>query len=239
VIGASVVTAKDAPIHASGHGWQEELKLMLNLTKPRYVMPFHGDHQRLRLHAEMAAAVGVDPKNTFRGRNGLVLEIDERGARLDDDIHAGVMFVDGLGVGEPDDVALRDRKTISADGIFIEALARPDYQLVLAAAQALEGSTAASAAPALVHAFERISAERRETSRDTRLALLARIRELGSATHARALQHAARQHDALGAVGEHDGAEQMAQCVRDLAPHGMPIRQLLRADAGARADGWR
>ena len=50
-IGAQVVTAADAPIHASGHGWQEELKLMLNLTRPRYVMPFHGDHKRLRLHA--------------------------------------------------------------------------------------------------------------------------------------------------------------------------------------------
>ena len=60
-IGASVVTAADAPIHASGHGWQEELKLMLNLTKPRYVMPIHGDHKRLRLHAELAKAVGIDP----------------------------------------------------------------------------------------------------------------------------------------------------------------------------------
>ena len=118
-IGAKVVTARDAPIHASGHGWQEELKLMLNLTKPRFVLPVHGDHKRLRLHAELAHAVGVDQANTFRGRNGGVLEIDERGARFGDDIHAGVMFVDGVGVGEPDDVALRDRKTISADGIFI------------------------------------------------------------------------------------------------------------------------
>ena len=59
-IGATVVTAKDAPIHASGHGWQEEIKLMLNLTKPKYVMPVHGDHQRLRLHSELAEAVGVE-----------------------------------------------------------------------------------------------------------------------------------------------------------------------------------
>jgi ribonuclease J len=118
-IGARVVTARDAPIHASGHGWQEEMKLMLNLTKPKYVMPMHGDHKRLRLHTELAHAVGIDPKNTFRGRNGLALEIDERGARFGEDIQAGVMYVDGVGVGEPDDVALRDRKTISADGIFI------------------------------------------------------------------------------------------------------------------------
>lgn len=118
-IGASVVTAKDAPIHASGHGWQEELKLMLNLTKPRYVLPVHGDHQRLRLHAELAHSVGVEPEKVFKGRNGLPLEIDERGARFGDDVHAGVVFVDGVGIGEPDDVALRDRREISADGIFI------------------------------------------------------------------------------------------------------------------------
>ncbi len=118
-IGATVITAKDAPIHASGHGWQEELKLMLNLTKPRYVMPVHGDHKRLRLHAELAEAVGVNPADVFQGRNGLPLEIDEGGAGFGEDIHAGVMYVDGVNIGEPDDAALRDRREISADGIFI------------------------------------------------------------------------------------------------------------------------
>jgi ribonuclease J len=118
-IGASVVTAKEAPIHASGHGWQEELKLMLNLTKPRYVMPVHGDHQRLRLHAGLAYSVGIDPENVFQGRNGLPLEIDAGGAGFGAEVHAGVVYVDGVNVGEPDDVALRDRREISADGIFI------------------------------------------------------------------------------------------------------------------------
>jgi ribonuclease J len=118
-IGASVVTAQDAPIHASGHGWQEELKLMINLTKPRYVLPVHGDHKRLRLHAELAHSVGIDPERVFRGRNGMPLELDGTGARFGEDVHAGVIFVDGVNVGEPDDVALRDRREISADGIFI------------------------------------------------------------------------------------------------------------------------
>jgi ribonuclease J len=118
-IGATVITAKDAPIHASGHGWQEELKLMLNLTKPRYVMPVHGDHKRLRLHAELAEAVGVDRDSIFQGRNGLPLEIDASGASFGEDIHAGVIYVDGVNIGEPDDAALRDRREISADGIFI------------------------------------------------------------------------------------------------------------------------
>ncbi len=118
-IGATVITAQDAPIHASGHGWQEEIKLMLNLTKPKYVMPVHGDHKRLRLHSELAEAVGVDPANIFRGRNGLPLEVDQNGAKFGEDIHAGTMYVDGVNIGDPDDAALRDRREISADGIFI------------------------------------------------------------------------------------------------------------------------
>ncbi|HEY2052736.1 MAG TPA: ribonuclease J [Solirubrobacterales bacterium] len=118
-IGAKVITAKDAPIHASGHGSREEIKLMLNLTKPRYVMPVHGDHQRIRLHAELAEMVGVDAKNIFKGRNGLPLEIDGSGARFGEDQHVGTMYVDGVNIGDPDDAALRDRREISADGIFI------------------------------------------------------------------------------------------------------------------------
>jgi ribonuclease J len=118
-IGATVITAKDAPIHASGHGWQEEMKLMLNLTKPRYVMPVHGDYKRLRLHAELAEAVGIEGDRIFQGRNGLPLEVNGDGAGFGEDIHAGVIYVDGVNIGEPDDAALRDRRAISADGIFI------------------------------------------------------------------------------------------------------------------------
>ena len=118
-IGATVITAADQPIHASGHGWQEEMKLMLNLTKPKYVFPFHGDHKRLRLHADLAAAVGIDREDIFIGRNGLALEIDESGARFGEDVHASMIFVDGVSVGEPDEFALRDRRKLSDDGLFI------------------------------------------------------------------------------------------------------------------------
>jgi ribonuclease J len=118
-IGAEVVTAADAPIHASGHGWQEELKLMLNLTRPRYVMPVHGDHKRMRLHAALAESVGIDPERIFKGRNGLTLELDTSSARLGREIPAGMIFVDGVDIGDPDDVALRDRRALSADGVFI------------------------------------------------------------------------------------------------------------------------
>ncbi len=118
-IGARVITAQDAPIHASGHGWQEEIKLMLNLTKPKYVMPMHGDHKRIRLHAELARSVGIPEERIFKCKNGIPLEITAKGARLGEDIGAGVIFVDGVDIGDPDDVALRDRRALSADGLFI------------------------------------------------------------------------------------------------------------------------
>ncbi|MGZ5308533.1 MAG: ribonuclease J, partial [Solirubrobacterales bacterium] len=118
-IGASVVTAADAPIHASGHGYREELKLMLNLTKPRYVMPFHGDHKRMRLHSDLAESVGIEPERIFRGKNGLALDIDSQKASFGDDLHTGMIFVEGVDIGDPDDVALRDRRTLSGDGVFI------------------------------------------------------------------------------------------------------------------------
>jgi len=118
-IGCDVVTTADAPIHASGHGYQEELKLMLNLVKPRYVLPIHGDHKRIHLHAGLADAVGIDPERVFRGDNGLPLDIDERGARFGEPEQSGMIFVDGVDIGDPADVALRDRRMLSADGIFI------------------------------------------------------------------------------------------------------------------------
>jgi ribonuclease J len=118
-IGCDVVTARDAPIHASGHGYAEELKMMLNLTHPRYVMPVHGDYKRMLLHAQLAEAVGVPAENIFRTENGTPLEIDDQGARRGDRQTAGLVFVDGVDIGDVADVALRDRRMLSADGIFI------------------------------------------------------------------------------------------------------------------------
>jgi len=118
-IGARVVTPADAPIHVSGHGSREELKLMLNLIRPRHVFPFHGDHKRIRLHSELAEAVGIDPDRIHRGRNGLPLELDGDSAKFGEGLDSGMIFVDGVDIGDPDDVALRDRRMLSADGIFI------------------------------------------------------------------------------------------------------------------------
>lgn len=118
-IGCEVVTARDAPIHASGHGYAEEVKMMINLTRPKYVMPVHGDFKRMLMHSELAQAVGVPASNIFRVENGTPLEIDAEGARLGKPEHAGMIFVDGVDIGDVSDVALRDRRMLSADGIFI------------------------------------------------------------------------------------------------------------------------
>src|SRR5437763_2235972 len=118
-IGCDVITPADAPIHASGHGYTEELKLMLNLLRPRYVLPVHGDHKRLHLHAQLADAVGIERERVFEGENGLPLEIDARGADFGEPAPSGMIFVDGVDIGDPADVALRDRRMLSDDGIFI------------------------------------------------------------------------------------------------------------------------
>ena len=118
-IGCSVITTRDAPIHASGHGYAEELKLMLNLVRPRYVMPFHGDHKRIHLHGQLAESVGIDAARIFKGENGMPLELDGAGARFAAKERSGMIFVDGVDIGDVADVALRDRRMLSADGIFV------------------------------------------------------------------------------------------------------------------------
>ncbi len=118
-IGCDVITTRDAEIHASGHGYAEEVKLMLNLVRPQYVMPFHGDHKRIHLHGKLAEAVGIEADNIFRGENGLPLELDKAGARFGGRERSGMVFVDGVEIGDPTDVALRDRRMLSADGIFV------------------------------------------------------------------------------------------------------------------------
>lgn len=132
-IGCDVVTNKNAPIHTSGHGHREELKLMLNMTRPKYLMPVHGDHMRIRLHAELGEAVGIPADHIFRGDNGLPLEITAKGARFAERVQSGMTFVDGIELGDPAEAALRDRRELSADGIlFVVATVSADDGLTLA-----------------------------------------------------------------------------------------------------------
>jgi ribonuclease J len=117
--GAEVLHQEIAPVHVSGHGNAEELRLMLGLLRPRWVMPVHGEFRMLAAHARLARESGVPEEQIVLAENGSVIELDETGARIVDHIEAGVTFVDGLGVGDVQDVALRDRRHLSEDGVLI------------------------------------------------------------------------------------------------------------------------
>lgn len=120
-IGARVVTAADAPIHVSGHGSRDELKMMLNLTRPRYVFPFHGDFKRIVLHAGLAEDVGIPPERIFKGRNALPLEFtDDGSAAFGDPVgDGGKIFVDGPDIGFPDDIAFGERRDLADEGLCV------------------------------------------------------------------------------------------------------------------------
>ena len=117
--GAEVLHQEIAPIHVSGHGNSEELRTMLGLVRPRAVMPVHGEFRMLAAHARLAREGGVAEDRIVLAENGSVVELEDGVPRLVDRIEAGVTFVDGLGVGDVQDVALRDRRHLSEDGVLI------------------------------------------------------------------------------------------------------------------------
>jgi ribonuclease J len=117
--GAEVLHQEVAPVHVSGHGNAEELRLMLGLVRPKTVMPVHGEFRMLAAHARLAVESGVPENRIVLAENGSVVELDESGAYLTGKVDSGVTFVDGLGVGDVQDVALRDRRHLSEDGVLI------------------------------------------------------------------------------------------------------------------------
>jgi ribonuclease J len=118
-LGAEVLHEEIAPVHVSGHAYQEELRTMLSLLRPRYVMPIHGEYRMLAAHAKLARDAGIPDERIVLAENGSVVELVRGGARLVDRVEAGVTFVDGLRVGDVQDVALRDRRRLSEDGVLI------------------------------------------------------------------------------------------------------------------------
>ncbi len=117
--GANVFYESISGVHVSGHAAREELKLMINLVRPRYFIPIHGEYRHLEHHADLAEELGIPRKNIFVLENGDIIEFNKTGARVKNRVTAGTIFVDGLGVGDIGDVVLRDRHQLSRDGIFI------------------------------------------------------------------------------------------------------------------------
>jgi ribonuclease J len=117
--GAEVLHQEIAPVHVSGHGNSEEIRTILGLVRPKAVMPVHGEFRMLAAHAKLAREAGVPASSIVLAENGSVVELDENGPRIVDSVETGVTFVDGLGVGDVRDVALRDRRHLSEHGVLI------------------------------------------------------------------------------------------------------------------------
>lgn len=117
--GAQVIYERDQGVHVSGHASQEELKILLNLIKPRYFIPVHGEYRHLIRHAKIAESLGIPEHRIFVAENGQVIEIGRKKASIVGRVTAGKVLVDGLGVGDVGNIVLRDRKQLSQDGIMI------------------------------------------------------------------------------------------------------------------------
>ena len=117
--GADVINEEMAEIHVSGHACEEELKLMLTITKPKYFIPVHGEYRHLYRHAALAESVGIKKDNIFIPEIGRVIELGKKGARATETVPSGSIIIDGLGVGDVGNVVLRDRRQLSQDGLFI------------------------------------------------------------------------------------------------------------------------
>ena len=119
LLGAEVIYESMYDVHVSGHACQEEQKLMLTLTRPKYFLPVHGEYKQLKKHALTAASLGIPTSNILIAENGsnVILSRDE--IKLGEPVTAGAVMVDGLGVGDVGNVVLRDRKHLSEDGLVI------------------------------------------------------------------------------------------------------------------------
>jgi len=122
--GARVIYESSAGVHVSGHAAAEELKVMLNLVRPKFFMPVHGEHRHLYFHAELARAIGMTDDQIFLMENGDVLELRKDQAEITGKVQAGMILVDGFAMGDFHDLVLRDRQHIASDGLAIVVVAR-------------------------------------------------------------------------------------------------------------------
>ncbi len=118
-LGAEVIYNQLADVHVSGHACEEELKMMLTLTKPKFFMPVHGEYRFLKRHGEIAKLLGMSDKNIFIMANGKTLEVDANSARIGQQVQAGIVLVDGLGVGDVGNIVIRDRQMLSENGMIL------------------------------------------------------------------------------------------------------------------------
>ena len=121
--GADVIYEKISQIHVSGHAFQEELKLMINLTKPKYFIPIHGEYRHLVLHSRLAEQVGISKQNILLAENGQIIAFDENGGRVSDNVVTGRVLIDGKGIGDVGRSVLKERRDLSEDGLVVVNMA--------------------------------------------------------------------------------------------------------------------
>ncbi len=121
--GADVIYEKISAIHVSGHAFQEELKLMINLTKPRYFIPIHGEYRHLTLHGRLARKVGIPRNNVIVAQNGQIIRFDKTTVSLQSEVETGRLLVDGKGIGDVGRSVLKERRILSEDGLVVVNMA--------------------------------------------------------------------------------------------------------------------
>jgi ribonuclease J len=121
--GADVIYEKISQIHVSGHAFQEELKLMIHLTRPKYFIPIHGEYRHLVLHSRLAEQVGIAKENILLAENGQIIQFDKKGGKVQDSIVTGRVLIDGKGVGDVGRSVLKERRDLSEDGLVIVNMA--------------------------------------------------------------------------------------------------------------------
>lgn len=129
-LGAEVIYDREAGVHVSGHAAQDELKLLLNIIKPRYFIPVHGEYRHQVKHAQLAQLMGITPERICVAENGNVIEISENQIRIAGKVASGRVMIDGLGVGDVGNIVLRDRRQLSQDGIIIVVVTINDGEVV-------------------------------------------------------------------------------------------------------------
>ncbi len=121
--GADVIYEKISEIHVSGHAFREELKMMINLAKPRFFIPIHGEYRHLILHSRLAGEVGIPAENILLAENGQIIEFDKNGGRVNGSIATGRVLIDGKGIGDVGRSVLKERRTLSEEGLVAVTIA--------------------------------------------------------------------------------------------------------------------
>lgn len=166
--GVEVIYEDLEEIHVSGHAYKEELKLIHTLAKPKYFMPVHGEYRHLKHHSDLAIKLGMDKSNVFTLETGQVLEVSPEHVIATEKVHTGVIFVDGLGVGDVGNIVLRDRRDLAKDGMvtIVVAIDKDNYSIVSGPDVITRGFIYARESEDLINKIKEVSKEEIEACLD-------------------------------------------------------------------------